>query len=386
MLPRQTKLEPRTRRALWQSRSDTSPVNIPTDSIMFLTGPADLKGPRALHPVFFGSFDWHSCVHSYWLLATLSRLYPIFPRGNAIRALFSDSLTKERIAGERAYLKRPSAGGFERPYGWAWLLMLQAELLRHETPEGRRWASVLRPMAGDFRARFKAHLPKLTYPNRAGTHGNTAFALALAQEYAATANDKRFAEWIRAAARGWYAKDSDCQAWEPSGEDFLSPALIEAACMQRVLGLAAFRAWLARFLPRLTKGEPASLFAPVEVSDRSDGRIVHLDGLNLSRAWCWREIAEGLSRDDPIRRLATRTVERHLAAAFPSSPAIIWASIGWRALPSSHCGLSVVSLADPAVGSPRFTGASKGLKSRRRTSRHSPTLIGAPARRQEAVR
>ena len=282
-----------------------------------LTGPADLKRPRALHPVFFGSFDWHSCVHSYWLLATLYRLYPDLPERNAIRTLFSASFTKHKIAGERAYLKRPSAGGFERPYGWAWLLMLQAELLRHETPEGKRWASALRPLADDFIARFKLHLGKATYPERAGTHGNTAFALVLAQEYAKTAKDKRLTDVIRATARGWYAKDADCQAWEPSGEDFLSPALIEAACMRRVLGPAAFRTWFGRFLPRLAQRRPASLFAPAQVSDRSDGRIVHLDGLNLSRAWCWRSIAEGLPQDDPVRSVAAPAAERHLAASLP---------------------------------------------------------------------
>jgi hypothetical protein len=282
-----------------------------------LTGPADLKGPRALHPVFFGSFDWHSCVHSYWLLATLYRLYPDLPQQNAIRNLFSDSLTKERIAGERAYLQRASAGGFERPYGWAWLLMLQAEVLRHQTPEGKRWAAILRPLAGDFRARFKTYLSKLTYPNRAGTHGNAAFALALAQEYAAAAKDYGLAKSIRAAAHGWYAKDADCQAWEPSGEDFLSPALIEAECMRRALSPAGFRRWFAKFLPQAAQRRPATLFVPATVSDRSDGRIVHLDGLNLSRAWCWRGIAENLSPGDPVRSRAARAAERHLAASLP---------------------------------------------------------------------
>jgi Protein of unknown function (DUF2891) len=282
-----------------------------------LTGPADLKSPRALHPVFFGSFDWHSCVHTYWLLATLYRLHPELPKRNAIRTLLSASFTKDKIAGERAYLKRASAGGFERPYGWAWLLMLQAELLRHKTPEGKRWSSALRPLAGDFSARFKTHLPKATYPNRAGTHGNTAFALVLAQEYAATANDERLAQSIRAAARGWYAKDADCQAWEPSGEDFLSPALIEAECMRRVLGPVAFRSWFGRFLPQLAQRRPTTLFAPAHVSDRSDGRIVHLDGLNLSRAWCWHSIAESLPRGDPVRDVALRAARRHLSASLP---------------------------------------------------------------------
>jgi hypothetical protein len=314
---RQTKLDPRTASRFAAIALGHVVREYPGRLDHVLTGPADLKGPHALHPVFFGSFDWHSCVHSYWLLATLYRLHPDLPENNAIRTLFSDSFTKEKIVGERAYLKRPSSGGFERPYGWAWLLMLQAELLRHQTPEAKRWASALRPLAGDFRARFKTYLPKATYPNRAGTHGNTAFALLLAQEYAATANDEGLAQLIRATARGWYEKDADCQAWEPSGEDFLSPALIEAECMRRVLARAAFRAWFTHFLPRAAQRRPASLFAPAHVSDRSDGRIVHLDGLNLSRAWCWRGIALGVSRDDPIRRLAARAAERHLAASLP---------------------------------------------------------------------
>src|SRR6266566_7377211 len=282
-----------------------------------LTGPADLKNPRALHPVFFGSFDWHSCVHSHWLLATLYRLYPDLPEHDAIRTLFSASLTKEKIAGERAYLKRPSAGSFERPYGSAWLLMLQAELLRQRTPKGKRWAAALRPLADDFTARFNVHLGKATYPERAGTHGNTAFALVLAQEYAVMAKDKTFADAIRGCARRWYAKDSDCQAWEPSGEDFLSPALIEAACMRRVLGPTAFRSWFHRFLPQATQRRPASLFSPARVSDRRDDRIVHLDGLNLSRAWCWRFIAKNLPPDDAIHGIAARAAERHLAAGLP---------------------------------------------------------------------
>jgi hypothetical protein len=280
-----------------------------------LEGPADLKAPRALHPVFFGSFDWHSCVHSYWLLATLYRLYPQLPEGAAIRALFAAAFTKAKIAKECAYLKRESARLFERPYGWAWLLMLQAELMRHASPEGRAWGLSLRPLSTIFVAQFCAFLPKAFYPNRAGTHGNSAFALALAHEYAVTARDKDFAATLRTKARAWYGKDADCQAWEPSGEDFLSPALMEAECMRRMLPPRAFRAWCARFLPRLPEVKPATLFAPARVTDRSDGRIVHLDGLNLSRAWCWRSIAETLPEDDPWRGITSRTAERHLAAS-----------------------------------------------------------------------
>ena len=281
-----------------------------------LQSAADLKSPRTLHPVFYGSFDWHSCVHSYWLLATLYRLYPQGPEADAIRTLFKSAFTKKNIAGECAYLKRKSASLFERPYGWAWLLMLQAELLRHETREGRTWASALRPLSAMFAARFTSHLPKALYPNRAGTHGNSAFALTLALEYAETDKDKALAQSIRKAARHWYAKDADCQAWEPSGEDFLSPALMEAVCMGRVLSHRAFEVWFRRFLPRLEKAKPTTLFSPVRVSDRTDGRIVHLDGLNLSRAWCWRVIAEDFPDSDPLRRVALRAAQKHFVASF----------------------------------------------------------------------
>jgi hypothetical protein len=279
-----------------------------------LTGPGDVQGPRALHPVFYGSFDWHSCVHSYWLLATLARLYPNMQEAGAIRALFHDAFTPAKVAGECNYLRRPSARGFERPYGWAWLLMLQGELMRHEDIS---WATTLRPLAAAFVERFRDYLPKATYPVRVGTHSNTAFALTLAQEYAVEAEDTAFADLIAATARGWYAQDTDCQGWEPSGEDFLSPSLVETECMRRVLPHAEFRAWLGRFFPRLMQRLPATLFEPARVSDRSDGRIVHLDGLNLSRAWCWRALGSAFPENDPVRAVASEAADRHLAAALP---------------------------------------------------------------------
>jgi hypothetical protein len=282
-----------------------------------LTGPADLKGPAALHPVFYGSFDWHSCVHSYWLLITLLGMYPGMKEAADIRALFSESLTGSKIAAECAYLKGPGTSGFERPYGWAWLLMLQAELERHKHVEARAWAKTLRPLSAMFAARFQSYLPKATYPNRAGTHGNSAFALALAMEYADVVGDNALAQLIRQTARRWYAKDRDCQAWEPSGEDFLSPALCEVECMRRVLSPRAFRVWLERFLLRLTERAPKTLFTPAQVSDRTDGRIVHLDGLNLSRAWCWRGVAQALSKRHPIGALAIEASETHLHASLP---------------------------------------------------------------------
>src|SRR5690242_727567 len=247
-----------------------------------LSGPEDLKSPRALHPIFYGSFDWHSNVHAYWLLATVYRCVPDLPDRSAIRTLFDKQLTDPNVMGEMLYLTQPFRGTFERPYGWAWLLMLAAELTRHTTDEGRRWAARLNPLADAFATRFRDFLPKATYPIRAGTHGNTAFAVALALEYAGVAGDEPLAAILRAAAVRWYENDVDCQAWEPGGDDFLSPALTEAECMRRVLTPDAWQIWLDRFLPRLADRHPATLLRPAVVSDRADGKLVHLDGLNLS--------------------------------------------------------------------------------------------------------
>jgi hypothetical protein len=276
-----------------------------------LASDADAQTPRALHPIFFGSFDWHSCVHAYWMLAHLRRRFPAMPSAPRIDALFRSSLTPQNVAGELAYLARPSAAGFERPYGWAWLLKLTAELVR-DAP-----ATPLAPLADAFAARFVAHLPKATYPVRAGTHANTAFALILALDYAHACRHAALRDAAEAAARRYFAADTDCQAWEPSGEDFLSPALTQAHCMLRVLPPAEFAAWFAAFLPRLAAREPATLFRPATVSDRSDGRIVHLDGLNLSRAWSWQAIAAAMPETDPARPIALAAADTHRAAGLP---------------------------------------------------------------------
>jgi hypothetical protein len=281
-----------------------------------MTGPADVQAPRALHPVFYGSFDWHSCVHGYWLLARLRRLFPQLPERSHIDALFDAQLTPEKLAGECAYLERPHGGAFERPYGWAWLLRLALEL-RSGGQESARWEDALAPLAQLIAHRFHAYLPKLTYPIRAGTHFNTAFALTLALEYASGYGDGALTELIRARALGWFQADAGCQAWEPGGDDFLSPALIEAHCMRRVMGAEEFAAWFTRFLPDAGAGEPRTLFTPAVVSDRADGKIAHLDGLNLSRAWCWRSIASGFPPRDAIRESALAAAHRHLAASLP---------------------------------------------------------------------
>jgi hypothetical protein len=278
-----------------------------------LTGEADALGPKALHPIFYGSFDWHSCVHGYWLLATLLRREPSIPQAGQIRALFDDSFTPAKVAAEVAYLGRPSARGFERPYGWGWLLKLQAELMAHDAP----WAAIHRPHADVFTARFREFLPKAYYPIRTGVHSSTAFALALAQDYAAAAGDTALTALFEEKARAWYLADRDAQAWEPSGDEFLSATLMEAECMRRLLPAGEFAPWLARFLPRAAQRQPATLFTPAVVTDRSDGKIAHLDGLNFSRAWCWREIAATFPVRHPLAAVAEAAAREHLAASLP---------------------------------------------------------------------
>jgi hypothetical protein len=270
----------------------------------------DALPPHVLHPIFYGSFDWHSCVHGWWTLLTLRRLFPDTDEARAIEKLADQSFTAEKVEVERAYLDRPLSKGFERPYGWAWLLQLHLEASRHADAS---WAAELEPLARAFANRLREHLQVLTYPIRVGTHFNTAFALVLSLEWAQEF-DEPLAEAICGCAKHWFENDRDCQAWEPGGDEFLSPALIEALCMARVLTEPEFHGWFSGFLPRVDCGEPASLFMPATVSDRSDGKIAHLDGLNLSRAWCWISLAPLLPEDS---QLAYDTAEAHLATAMP---------------------------------------------------------------------
>ena len=270
-----------------------------------LAGPEDARAPRDLHPIFYGSFDWHSCVHAWWMLAHLLRRFPGLPSAPAIVAHFDTHLTQAAVTAESNYLDRPTARGFERPYGWAWFLYLAAEMHRHD----RAWAAAITPLTQRFIARFEAFLPLATYPIRAGVHTNTAFALRLALDFP----DPRLNALLRSAARRWYQADADCQAWEPGGDEFLSPALMEAECMRVALPDSEFVPWFRQFLPRLNEGQPATLFTPATVSDRTDGKIAHLDGLNLSRAWCWRNLAPFT----PSPGAALATADAHIAASLP---------------------------------------------------------------------
>lgn len=281
-----------------------------------MNGPEDVQGPRGLHPAFYGCFDWHSSVHGHWMLMRLLRHVPGLPEAAAILRVLDAHLAPGPIAREVAYLDAPWRSSFERTYGWAWLLKLAADLLAWEDPRAQRWAAALQPLADRMVASFAAFLPRLTYPVRSGLHPNTAYSLALALDYAEAAGDAAFAALIRERSLAWYAQDRDCPlAFEPSGEDFLSASLEEAALMRRVFPEpSAYRAWLAAFAPDLLHGEG---LAPAVVSDRSDPRIVHLDGLNLSRARALWGIAVGLEAADPRRKVLAALADRHAAASLP---------------------------------------------------------------------
>jgi hypothetical protein len=274
-----------------------------------MAGLEDVLPPATLHPIFHGSFDWHSCVHGWWQVMRLLRRFPDMPEAAAIHARADAMLVRDKAAGELAYLQRPGAAGFERPYGWAWLLALHDELGRHEE---RRWAEALEPLASAFAARFHGFLPRLTYPIRVGTHPNSSFAMLLAHRWAA-GHDPALAALIAARALDWFEQDRGCQAWEPGGDEFLSPALMEAHLMRHVLPAAEFTAWFDAFLPEI----PETLLNPAFVSDRSDGKIAHLDGLNLSRAWCWRGIAAAMPAGHRVVAMAGDAADRHLAASLP---------------------------------------------------------------------
>ncbi len=278
-------------------------------------GPEDARTPSQLFPIFHGSLDWHSCVHGYWMLAHLLRRFPEIPAANRVRDLFDEMLVVDKVAGECATMAHPLARGFERPYGWAWLLKLSAELSQFDD---RGWFENLKPLSDVFTARFVDFLPLATYPVRVGTHFNTAFALRLAADYAEAIPDGALADLLKQTALRWYGADEGCPAWgEPSGDDFLSSALMEAECMRRLMDGADFLEWFSRFLPDLAISRPATLFSPASVSDRSDGKIAHLDGLNLSRAWCWRSLADALPGQDLRRPAMERAAEDHLGAALP---------------------------------------------------------------------
>jgi hypothetical protein len=297
-----------------------------------MTGPDDVKRPRALHPAFFGSYDWHSSVHGHWMLARLLRLYPSLPEAAEIRRILNEHLTAENLQAEAGYFARKESRPFERPYGWAWLLKLAEELHGWDDPDARQWARNLSPLAETVVARYLEFFPKQTYAIRTGVHPNTAFGLAFAHDYARATRNARLKTLVAERARAYYGDDVDAPAkWEPSGADFFSPALMEADLMRRVLPADDFRTWFARFLPGAGQNEPKALFAPAIVTDRTDPQLVHLDGLNLSRAWCMRGIASALPAADPARAALLSAAGRHADSALDHVASGDYAGEHWLA-------------------------------------------------------
>ena len=300
-----------------------------------LTGPQDLAEPHVLHPVFHGSYDWHSSVHQHWMLIRLLRRFHDLPERAAIHAWFDAHLGSdpEPIAAETAYLQHPAHRTFERPYGWAWLLLLAAELGAYAVEDGApeedrraaaRWSAGLAPLAHLVADRLHGWLTTTPYPNRVGSHPNSAFACCLVldalrsdpsvgtprEEQDAGPNPPLRAA-VHDAARRWYLDDRAAPTrYEPSAADFLSPTLVEAELVSRRLPPVGFAAWLHGFLT-----DPEPLLTPAQVTDRTDPHTVHLDGLNLSRAWGWLRVAAALPGDDPLRSIATAAAGAHREAS-----------------------------------------------------------------------
>ena len=297
-----------------------------------LNDSGDVRRPQSLHPAFYGCFDWHSSVHGHWMLVRLLRLFPNLPEAPAIRKAVSANLGRENILAETAYLKQKNRQSFERTYGWAWLLKLAEELHLSSDPDAKSWAKNLQPLVDELVKSYLLFLPKQTYPIRTGVHPNTAFGLAFAFDYAWTVGDEKLASLIAERSRTYFGNDANYPAaWEPGGEDFFSPALMEADLMRRVLRPAEFRRWFQRFLPQLASGSPKTLLNPATVTDRTDPKIVHLDGLNLSRAWCMRSIAAALPANAPARKTLAHAARLHAADALAHVASGDYAGEHWLA-------------------------------------------------------
>jgi len=293
---------------------------------------SEVKGPKVLHPAFYGCYDWHSSVHGHWMLIRLLKTFPSLPESKQIREALNANLTAENIQQEVAYMKQPNRQSFERTYGWAWALKLAEELHSWNDPDGKRWAENLQPLAETLSQFYRTFLPKQTYPIRTGVHPNTAFGLAFALDYAKSVGDGELESLLDERSRAYFAKDVDYPGgWEPGGEDFFSAALMEADLMRRVMKPTEFATWFHKFLPGVEKGNPASLLQPAIVTDRTDPKLVHLDGLNLSRAWCMRSIANALPQNDPAREILSISAEKHASAALAHVASGDYAGEHWLA-------------------------------------------------------
>jgi len=289
-----------------------------------LNGAADARPPHELTPAFYGCLDWHSDVHGHWLLVRLLRLFPDAPFAADARAALDQSFTSANIDAEATYLRGAGRASFERPYGLAWLLELAAELHRSSGSQAQRWSGALAPLETEVVTRIESWLPKLHYPIRIGEHDQTAFSFGLIWDWAGVTGDAQMRSLLRDAAQRFYRRDRNCPlAYEPSGEDFLSPCLAEADFMRRVLDPPAFARWLTGFLPQIPRaaaagGGSGAWLSPGVVTDRSDPKLAHIDGLNLSRAWMLEGIAHGLPAQDARIPALAAAARSHRDAALPA--------------------------------------------------------------------
>lgn len=269
----------------------------------------DLAGPKALHPAFYGCFDWHSSVHGHWMLAALLKRFPNLEQADVSRKKLKENISKENILAEVAYFGKQQNRSYERTYGWAWLLKLAQELHEWEDPLGQELFANLQPLTKVIRDKYIEFLPKLYYPIRVGEHTNTGFGVAFAWDYAKALGDTELLELINVRSKEWFLSDENCPlSWEPSGYDFLSPCLEEADIMRRVLGKEKFGPWFQQFLPQMY--EENFQWRPGQVSDRSDGKLVHLDGVNFSRAWVLYGLANaGAGNEAMLRRVANEHMQ-----------------------------------------------------------------------------
>ena len=278
-----------------------------------LASDKDIANPKTLHPAFYGCFDWHSSVHGHWSLVKLLKEFPKLQNAQSIKDKLLKNISKKNILGEVAYFKRKTSGNYERTYGWAWLLKLAEELHTWHTPFARKLENNLMPLTDVIVANFEKFLPKLHYPIRVGEHPNTAFGMSFAWDYATTLKDNKLKDVIAKRAKDFYLHDKNCPInWEPSGFDFLSPCLEEIDIMRKVLSKAEFNNWLAKFLPQITN-KNFKLKVGI-VSDRTDGKLVHLDGLNFSRAWC----LYGLANQYPKYNFLKAIANKHILYSLPS--------------------------------------------------------------------
>ncbi|WP_417486166.1 DUF2891 domain-containing protein [Maricaulis sp.] len=293
---------------------------------------SDARTPRDMHPAFYGCYDWHSAVHGHWLIVRLLRGGLDSEAERAATAALDAHLTPQAMAGEIAYFQREGTASFERPYGLAWLLQLGTELREWDDPRARRWADALAPLEAVVADRYRSWLPNLAYPIRIGTHNQSAFGFALALDWARTVGDEALAAQLVETSLRFHRDDQACPiSYEPSGEDFLSPCLMEADLMRRVLDSVAFSDWLTVFLPGIPTDGSDDWLEPGVVLDPSDGKLVHLDGVNLSRAWNLEAIAHALPQDDPRRASLLAASARHAESGIASVSGDDYAGGHWLA-------------------------------------------------------